>query len=93
MNINFDIISVLIFLPLISALFILPLKVKNNLPNSFLTLVDNNLVFNPDIMNYKNIKDISPNFKYHNKLIIKENIFSLVFLILKNLNKKVSKKY
>ena len=31
MNINFDIISVLIFLPLISALFILPLKVKNNL--------------------------------------------------------------
>ena len=31
MNINFDIISVLIFLPLISAIFILPLKVKNNL--------------------------------------------------------------
>ena len=31
MNINFDIISVLIFLPLISAIIILPLKVKNNL--------------------------------------------------------------
>ena len=31
MNINFDIISVLIFLPLISAILILPLKVKNNL--------------------------------------------------------------
>jgi NADH-quinone oxidoreductase subunit M len=31
MNINFDIISALIFLPLISAILILPLKVKNNL--------------------------------------------------------------
>ncbi len=31
MNINFDILSVLIFLPLISAIFLLPLKVKNTL--------------------------------------------------------------
>jgi len=31
MNINFDILSVLIFLPLISAILLLPLKVKNNL--------------------------------------------------------------
>jgi len=31
MNINFDILSVLIFLPLISAIFLLPLKAKNTL--------------------------------------------------------------
>ena len=31
MNINFDILSVLIFLPLLSAIFLLPLKVKNTL--------------------------------------------------------------
>jgi len=31
MNINFDILSVLIFLPLISAVFLLPLKAKNTL--------------------------------------------------------------
>ncbi len=31
MNINFDILSVLIFLPLISAILLLPLKVKNSL--------------------------------------------------------------
>ena len=31
MNINFDLISILIFLPIISALILLPLKVKNSL--------------------------------------------------------------
>ena len=66
MNINFDIISVLIFLPLISAILILPLKVKNNLKDVKVIEPNNDISFWP--------QQLLENFYFTKFKIIKEDL-------------------